>query len=746
MRNRTRSSNALRNAIDSLEARRLMATFTVTNTLDSGAGSLRWAIDQANATTAADVINFNVGSGGIGISLQSSLTISRPVTIDATTQPGYAGVPLVRLNDGNNVGFGISITSTAQDSVLRGLSITGFGNPNTAGDGDAITVGAPNATIEKCYIGLRPDGGTTANEGDGVYITSGGTFTKLYDNVISGNGGDGVAVYGVNATLSRNVIGLNPAGTATRPNGGNGVLLRESNATVGWDAAQRNVISGNTMNGIRVWNPNANGIRIFGNYIGVSSGGNAKFANGDYGVRIDGSANVTVGANSDLANRFGGDGVILTGNSQNCSITANTFGIGVNSVFDVGDSVGVNIDSGSYNVVASNIVGRLDTGIRMAGFKNVAKLNYVGITPDGAAIPNVLGITTQGSSSTVEQNAVANNTNYGVWAVSGSGHSLENRAWDNGQSVWVSSTANPSVSVPTINSIVEQANGSYKVTVTADAPTLGGSYRILFFQNDAAGNAISGDTDGVVGPSIDFTANGSLQTFTTTMSIGNSLVDGRYLTAVLAKRVSQFSSDYSETSQPSKSVAIVGSPSVLSSSFDFETQLSWSFTFSRDVGASITADDLRLINYTTGATYTASAVTWDAATRTARWTRTQPLPDGECNAVLDQGKFATAAGVSNKAAYSQPFFVLAGDANRDRKVNFDDLLVLASNYNTTGKTFSQGNFNYDANGKVNFDDLLILAANYNKSLAGTPAPLVAPATPPAADDNGLTPVGDLVLA
>jgi hypothetical protein len=71
------------------------------------------------------------------------------------------------------------------------------------------------------------------------------------------------------------------------------------------------------------------------------------------------------------------------------------------------------------------------------------------------------------------------------------------------------------------------------------------------------------------------------------------------------------------------------------------------------------------------------------------------------------------------------FFVLGGDANRDRVVNFSDLLVLAANYNQAGRTFAAGDFNYD--GAVGFSDLLILAASYNRSLTGTLRGNVAPA-------------------
>lgn len=70
---------------------------------------------------------------------------------------------------------------------------------------------------------------------------------------------------------------------------------------------------------------------------------------------------------------------------------------------------------------------------------------------------------------------------------------------------------------------------------------------------------------------------------------------------------------------------------------------------------------------------------------------------------------------------------LAGDANRDNTVNFDDLLLLAKNYNSTGATWERGDFTGD--GLVNFDDLLVLAKNYNRTvLSPLPEAAAAPAT------------------
>jgi hypothetical protein len=83
------------------------------------------------------------------------------------------------------------------------------------------------------------------------------------------------------------------------------------------------------------------------------------------------------------------------------------------------------------------------------------------------------------------------------------------------------------------------------------------------------------------------------------------------------------------------------------------------------------------------------------------------------------------AGNPNTAAASFDFFTLAGDANRDRVVNFTDLLTVARNYNKTPATWADGDFNYD--GLVNFTDLLIVARAYNQSLPTPPPPAAAPA-------------------
>src|SRR5580658_8356842 len=88
------------------------ATFTLSNNNPSGPGSLQQAILDANANPGPDTIAFNLPAGSRLIAPTSPLpTITDPVTIDGTTQPGYAGAPLVQVS-------GASIGSNANGFVI----------------------------------------------------------------------------------------------------------------------------------------------------------------------------------------------------------------------------------------------------------------------------------------------------------------------------------------------------------------------------------------------------------------------------------------------------------------------------------------------------------------------------------------------------------------------------------------------------------------------------------------------------
>jgi hypothetical protein len=146
---------------------------------------------------------------------------------------------------------------------------------------------------------------------------------------------------------------------------------------------------------------------------------------------------------------------------------------------------------------------------------------------------------------------------------------------------------------------------------------------------------------------------------------------------------------------------------------------------------SLTADDLVLTNLTTGETVPMTAGTpgglvfSSTQNSSNQWRWPRGLPDGNYRATLPAGSFTDIGGTPSVVDGVIDFYILAGDANRDRTVNFDDLLILARNYNQTLRNFTQGNFDYSFDGMVNFDDLLILARRYGTTLAA-PATATSP--------------------
>jgi hypothetical protein len=147
------------------------------------------------------------------------------------------------------------------------------------------------------------------------------------------------------------------------------------------------------------------------------------------------------------------------------------------------------------------------------------------------------------------------------------------------------------------------------------------------------------------------------------------------------------------------------------------------YTFSEDVSASLTAADISLLNRQTNTTVPANLMQFDYAAN--KGTLRFPgyaggiLPDGDYRATIVAGGITDAAGNALPVGTAVDFFFVAGDVNHDRSVDFNDLVVLAQNYNSTGKGFAEGDLNYDGN--VDFNDLVLLAQRYNTTLAAPPA-------------------------
>jgi hypothetical protein len=174
------------------------ATFTVTNTNDSGAGSLRQAISDANTAAGDDTINFSLSncpctitltSGELSIANNGSLTIN--------------GLGANQLSvSGNNQSRVFSIQQGAT-AIISGITITG-GNARDGGgirnDGGALTL--TNSTVS----------GNSARSGGGIY--NGGT-TTLTNSTVNSNSAtvNGGGVYNNNGatTLTNSTVSGNSA-------------------------------------------------------------------------------------------------------------------------------------------------------------------------------------------------------------------------------------------------------------------------------------------------------------------------------------------------------------------------------------------------------------------------------------------------------------------------------------------------------------------------------------------------------
>src|SRR5205814_7756563 len=102
---------------------RPQAFFTVINTNDAGAGSLRQAILDANNNPGPDVINFQLGSGTATINLANPLPIiTDPITIDGST----GGASRVELRGPKLGGDRAGLVITAGHSGLGGVVVKRF--------------------------------------------------------------------------------------------------------------------------------------------------------------------------------------------------------------------------------------------------------------------------------------------------------------------------------------------------------------------------------------------------------------------------------------------------------------------------------------------------------------------------------------------------------------------------------------------------------------------------------------------
>jgi len=366
--------------------------FVVTSNLDTVDASddattftLREAILAANAHPGLDTIVFDIpGSGVHTIRPLSALpAITDPVVLDGYSQPGTRintlevgdnAVLLIEL-DGTNAGLASGLTISAGKSTVKGLAINSF-----AYHGIDITANGNNV-IAGNFIGTDVTGTLSRGNGREGYYKAAEYPSDVF---LDARWYAGIAIHGGSQ--------FNRVGTDGDE----------------WnDLAERNIISGNQLIGVRIFGANTNHNVVAGNYIGTDASGDGALANGAVGVNLSRSAKFNrIGTDGDGQ----GDGAernIISGNGEaypfavcglsivhkgtdNNVVAGNYIGTNADGTERLGngrDGIGIGIAYGpNGNRIGSDLDGRFDDNER-----NVISGNaYVGVDIIGPAIGNVV--------------------------------------------------------------------------------------------------------------------------------------------------------------------------------------------------------------------------------------------------------------------------------------------------------------------------------------------------------------------
>ena len=485
--------------LELLEPHIVPNTYMVTSTADSGVGSLRDAINQVNAG-ADNSIAFNIATtdGGYNatnhsftIDLASALpALSKSVTIDGTTENAFllsnysisVSTPVIVL-DGTNAAGGDGLDLFAGNTTVKGLVIDNFtGGAGILLSGNSVT----NDIIAGNFIGTDVTGSTAAGDGDGILVTSeahnniiGGT-TAATRNVISGNTTNGVEIEGQTTTdnfVEGNYIGTDAAGTAGLGNGNDGIFLSAGGNTIGGSG----VGAGNV----------------------ISSNGTTYSATGDDGIEITGVAGVGgyISANNLVEGNFIGTdktGMHALGNTGSGirfddNASGNIIGGGTASATGV-----ITPGVGSLLGFSNAYVGNLISGNQLEGVyldltltagpanNNFIEGNYIGIAIDGqTALANLNGIMDDGGAF--------DNTIGGT--AKGTGNVISGNSQD-GVSFLDPSGLGTTGNVVEGNYIGTDATGSFAVANTYGVGITSGAYgNTIGGTSPQARNVISGNSE-----------------------------------------------------------------------------------------------------------------------------------------------------------------------------------------------------------------------------------------------------------
>jgi hypothetical protein len=387
--------------VECLEDRIALAPITVTNLNDSGVGSLRAAIAQANVSSHPTSINFAPALTGT-INLLSALPdLSANITLSG---PGATTLTVARDTSSATPDFRIFAVDSGADVSISGLTLTGgtaVSGGGIANSGeltiDGVTIGANEALGASGSNGARRGPGV----GGGLYNDGNGTLTILNStiqaNSAEGSIGGGYAYGG----------GIDNGGTLTIRN--SAIQGNEARGGLGLGGGFGGGISNTGILSVA-------GCTVGGNAAGGSSG----FALGDSGPGAGGGisntgtatlADTLFSLNSAFDGYIGGSG---GGISNAGTMTVMRCGIQDNGAVD---GAGV-ANTGTLSLVGSSLNRNLALGRTIDSAFRVSGANGGGLSNSGTA--TVTNCTLRGNLASGGVASGGGIANYGTLAVLGS--------------------------------------------------------------------------------------------------------------------------------------------------------------------------------------------------------------------------------------------------------------------------------------------------------------------------------------
>ena len=302
--------------------------------------------------------------------------------------------------DGSLAGGSVDgLVINTDNSTISGLIVNNFGD-----DGIFIPFGFSGNVISGNYSGVDASGTIAlANGDDGIDVngssnTIGGT-TVASRNLFSGNSGYGIDVDGSSNLVQGNYIGTNAAGTAAVGNGSHGIGVEigaSNNQIGGTTVAERNVISGNTNNGILISGGGTSGNTIQGNYVGINATGTSTLGSQITGVYVElGADNTNI-----TGNTIGGSlqrGIEIWGTSSATTIQGNNIGTDASGA--------LNFANGWEGIYLGNgAAGTLIGGTLASNANKIANNGGDGIRVENSA----------GSGNSILRNSIFSNSNLGI--------------------------------------------------------------------------------------------------------------------------------------------------------------------------------------------------------------------------------------------------------------------------------------------------------------------------------------------